>query len=249
MNKPAVVGVLGAAALAAAVFWSTQRYATEVAPASPERVAITKRDELSAATAAATAEESVDRQAASNSPPAAAPMMSAVDVDEYSEDPTKMFKADKAGNLILKERTRINVEKLSWLYTPEELQQKLAAIEQTLPPSAYRQLTDLMDRFKNYSLGAKQAYPPENSPATMEEVIAQHEGLQSLRRAHFGGDAAEAMFGREERLSRKLLDFMSLEQHKGLTLEEKAMKAQEMLQQSPELAALYDENRVVANQD
>lgn len=172
--------------------------------------------------------------------------MAIAEEDDRSEDPAKMFKADAAGNLMLSERARLNVEKVLWIYSPEEQQQKLAVMEQTLPPSAYRQLTDLLERYKNFTLAAKQTYPPDAPPKTVEDAIAQHEGLSALRKAHFGAEAAEAMFGREEKINRQLLEFMNLEKHEGLTMEEKAMKAQEMLSKSPELAAIYDQNRAEA---
>ena len=154
-----------------------------------------------------------------------------------------MFSADASGNLVLKERTRINVEKILWIYSPEEQKQKLAVMEQTLPPSAYRQLVELMDRYQTFTVAAKQAYSPDVAPPTVEDAIAQHEGLIALRKAHLGAEAAEAMFGREERLSHQLLAFMDLEKHEGLTMDEKVIKAQEMLSKSPELAAAYEKNR------
>jgi len=163
--------------------------------------------------------------------------------DEHSEEPAKMFRADAAGNLVLQERTRLNVEKLAALYTPEERQQRLAVIEQTLPPSAYRQLTDLLEQYDNFSRASRQAFPPGRAPATVEEAIEQHERLHALRVAHFGAEATEAMYGKEEAIGRRLLDFMALEKHEGLTMEEKAMKAQEMLLRSPELAEAYEKNR------
>lgn len=122
-------------------------------------------------------------------------------------------------------------------------QQRLAAIEATLPPSAYRQLVDLMQRHQNFTLAAKQAYRPDVAPATIEDIAAQQEGLHALRVAHFGEETAEALYGREERISRKLLEFMALEKHEGLTMDEKARKAQEMLSNSPELAEAYEGNR------
>jgi len=166
--------------------------------------------------------------------------------DDPTEDPAKMFKADATGNLVLAERTRLNVEKVLWLYTPSEQQQKLAVMEQSLPPTAFRQLTDLLERYKNFIAAAKQSYQPDKAPATVEEAIAQNEGLSALRKSHFGEEAAEAMFGREERMNRQLLEFMRLEKQEGMTMEEKAERAQEMLKQSPELQAAYEQNRTTA---
>jgi hypothetical protein len=163
--------------------------------------------------------------------------------DDSSEDPKKMFQADAAGNLVLKERTRHNLEKMLWIYSPDEQRERLAVIERTLPASAYRQLTEMMDRYQTMTLAAKQSYPPDTAPATVADAIAQHEGISALRRAHLGAEVAEAMFGREERLNRQLLEFMDLEKHEGLTMDEKAIKAQEMLLKSPELSAAYEQNR------
>ncbi len=163
--------------------------------------------------------------------------------DDNSEDPAKMFRADAAGNLLLGERTRLNIEKISVLYTPEEQQERLAVIERTLPASAYRQLTDLLERYDNLMRDLKQALPPGREASTVEEAITQHESLHALRVAHFGADVAEALYGQEERIGRQLLDFMALERHEGLTMEERAMRAQEMLLRSPELLAAYENNR------
>jgi hypothetical protein len=159
--------------------------------------------------------------------------------DIYSEDPAKMFKADAAGNLVLSERTRLNIEKLTALYTPEELSQRMAIIEATLPANAYSQLVDFVDRYKNFMAALRQALPPGRALTSVEEARIQHEELHRLRVTYFGEEATEAMFGREERLNRQLLELMDLEQHAGLTMEEKAMKAQELLLRSPELAATY----------
>ena len=57
------------------------------------------------------------------------------------------------------------------------------------------------------------------------------------------------MYGHQEKIDRQLLDFMSLEKHEGLTMEEKAMKAQELYLKAPELAAAYEQNRSAANSE
>jgi hypothetical protein len=240
VNKPVIFG--GAAVVIAAVasLWLLKDGESERSPT------LSSQNPVSAPVAQAPT-VATPTVADETQQPAPAPFVAAVpssaDEDDNSEDPTKMFKADAAGNLALAERTRINVEKMLWIYSPEEQRQRLAVIEQTLPAGAYRQLVDLMDRYQNFTIAAKQTYPPDVSPATVEDAITQYEGLSALRKAHFGTEAAEAMFGREEKINRQLLEFMNLEKHEGMTMEEKAMKAQEMLSKSPELAAIYDQNR------
>jgi hypothetical protein len=239
-----VVAVLLALAIVGVtMFWSREQTRLDdgavrtSAAQLPATTAITpENDAAPAATSEATPNEPA--------PPAAnAASSDQSSQDEYSEDPAKMFKADAAGNLVVQERTRLNVEKLSALYTPAERQQRLATIEQTLPASAYRQLTDLLERYENFSRASRQTFPPGQAPTTVEEAVEQHEGLHALRVAHFGAEATEAMYGKEEAIGRRLLDFMALEKHEGLTMEEKAMKAQEMLMRSPELAEAYEKNR------
>jgi hypothetical protein len=240
MNKPIILGISAAITLTAACLWLLQDTKIDF-PAEQPAAALAPTAEAPELPA-----KNPTRDLAAQHPSiqdvARAAMVDVADSDDASEEPARMFKADAAGNLILGEQTRVNVEKVLWLYTREEQQQKLAAVEQALPPTAYRQLTDLMDRYTNLISAAKQTYPPDTAPITVEDAITQHEGLSALRKAHLGTNAAEAMFGREERMNRQLLDFMSLEKHEGLTMEEKAMKAQEMLSKSPELAAAYGKN-------
>ncbi len=163
--------------------------------------------------------------------------------ESESEDLDKMFKADASGNLKLSARARLNIEKLYALSTPEELQTKLAVIATTLSPAAHRQLLDLVDRYKIYAAAAKQAYTPGVAPATEEDALAELDGLHSLRVAHFGAEAAQAFYGDEEKLNRQLVELMRLEKDQSMTMEEKAEKAQQLIQSKPELAAAYDPDR------
>lgn len=155
--------------------------------------------------------------------------------NDISEDPRTMFRADAAGNLVVQERTRLNIEKMSALYSPAETRERMAIIESTLPPTAYRQLTDLMQRYDTFMVDMKQTYRPDATPSTVEEVAAQQEGLHAMRIAHFGEADARAMYGKEEQTNRKLLEFMALQKDDALTLDERVHRAQEMLSNSPEL--------------
>jgi len=242
MNKPVVFGAAAVAIIAAIGVWLLQGDA----PPSQEQIST---GQVSAPAAATQPSNEMSPAAAAQSQEqiSLAPLAKVEEEDEYSEDPVKMFSADASGNLVLKERTRINVEKMLWIYSPEEQKQRLAVIEQGLPPSAYRQLVDLMERYQTMTTAVKQTYPPNVAPSTVEEAIAQHEGLSALRKSHLGASAMEAMFGQEEKINRQLLDFMNLEKHEGLTMEEKTQKAQELLSRSPELAAAYETNRTAPN--
>ncbi|MDX9816569.1 MAG: hypothetical protein RBT06_06490 [Smithellaceae bacterium] len=83
-----------------------------------------------------------------------------------------MFQVDEHGNLLLNENTRLNVEKLYALNTPEELDEKFQKLSEVLPDTAHRQVVHLADYFDKYMRDSKQIYPPDEEVETVEEAIA-----------------------------------------------------------------------------
>ena len=154
-----------------------------------------------------------------------------------------MFQADERGNLVLNETTRINIEKLHALNTPEKLAEKMQKLSTVLPAAAHRQVANLVDYFDKYTRDIQEIYPPDVAPETLEDVLVQLKGMHDLRLMHFGADVATAFFADEEKLSLQLVYLMAIEKDKSLSLDEKAQRAQELLQKSPELAATYDPDR------
>lgn len=159
------------------------------------------------------------------------------------EEIYNMFQADGQGNLVLNQTTRINIEKLYALNTPEELAEKMQKLSTVLPDTAQRQVANLVDYFDKYIRDIKQIYPPDVEPETVDDALPQLKGLHDLRLMHFGADVANAFFADEEKLSLQLLYLMSIEKDKDLSLDEKVQRAQQLLQTNPELAALYDPDR------
>lgn len=154
-----------------------------------------------------------------------------------------MFQADEHGNLVLNETTRINIEKLYALNTPEELAEKMRKLATVLPDNAHRQVANLVDYFDKYTRDVKEIYPPDVEIETVEEIIVQLKGMHDLRQMHFGADVARAFYADEEKMSLQLIYLMAIEKDKSLSLDEKAQRAQYLLQNSPELAAAYDPDR------
>ena len=52
--------------------------------------------------------------------------------------------------------------------------------------------------------------------------------MHALRVAHFGPLVARALYGEEEAVSRQLVELMRLEKDQSLTMEEKAVRAQQL---------------------
>lgn len=164
-------------------------------------------------------------------------------VTEIEDEIYTMFDVDKRGNLVLNEDTRLNIEKLTALNTPEELREKLRKFSVVLPREAYRQLVYVIECFNEYMIASKKAYPPETEVDTLEEALDELDGLHALRVKYFGSRVAEVFFGKEEKLNRQLLGLMSVDADENLTMEEKAHKAQQLIESSPELSAVNDPNR------
>ncbi len=154
-----------------------------------------------------------------------------------------MFQADPQGNLVLGETTRLNIEKLYALNTPEELADKMQKLSKVLPETAHRQVGNLVDYFEKYTRNVKEIYPPDTEPTTMEDVLDRFKGMHDLRLMHFGADVTSAFYAEEEKQALQLLYLMAIEKDQSLSLDAKAQRAQQLLQTNPELAAAYDPDR------
>ena len=143
-------------------------------------------------------------------------------------DAKNPFRVDASGKLVLDEQTRLNIEALFAETDRAALPEAQQNITSKLPPAAAAEAAALLERYDNYSKAQRQAYPPGIAPATEEAALAELEGLHALRVAHFGPEAAKAFYGSEEQLTRSLIDLMRVEKDQGLTMEEKAERAQRL---------------------
>ncbi len=159
-----------------------------------------------------------------------------------TSDPSGTFRIDSGGKLIIDEQTRLAMEALFARTDPAYLLEVQEDITQQLPSAAATQASALLDRYHNYSKAQRQAYPPGAAPATGEAALAELDGLHALRVAHFGADIAQALYGEEEALTRSLIELMRLEKDQGLTLEEKAARAQQLYDTLPELSRVRQAN-------
>jgi lipase chaperone LimK len=153
------------------------------------------------------------------------------------------FHVDAAGNLVLNEQTRLNIEALVAQIEPREWDAAIREQIEHLPPAAARLAQDLIDRFVNYQQAQKQAYPPGDVPATLEDAVIQLEGLHALREAHFGPEVARAFYGNEEIIAREMIEVMRIENDQSLTPEEKAERARALRERLPGVSAIDKSNR------
>jgi Proteobacterial lipase chaperone protein len=156
----------------------------------------------------------------------ATPGEAATEYNAEQDDGQVAFKADASGRIVLNEKTRLDLERLHALYTPPERERKMTEIAATLPPEAAQKLYQLMEQYQNYMAALHQVFPPDREMTSVEQGVAQIDGMHGLRVQYFGEPATAAMFGAEEKLQRELYQQMENEKDPSLTLEEKAERAQ-----------------------
>ena len=140
----------------------------------------------------------------------------------------KTFRVNASGRLVLDEQARLNMEALFARTERVQLAEAKQQAIEPLPAAASAQAAELLEHYDNYRQAQRQAYPPGVAPATEEAALAELDGLHALRVAHFGPVVARALYGEEEAESRQLVELMRLEKDQSLTLEEKAVRAQQL---------------------
>ena len=140
----------------------------------------------------------------------------------------KTFRVNASGRLVLDEQARLNMEALFARTERAQLTEAKQQAIEPLPAAASAQAAELLEHYDNYQQAQRQAYPPGVAPATEEAALAELDGLHALRVAHFGPVVARSLYGEEEAESRQLVELMRLEKDQSLTLEEKAVRAQQL---------------------
>lgn len=153
------------------------------------------------------------------------------------------FRVDDAGRLIVNEQTRLNIEALIARSDPAELHEAVREQTEHLPPDAGREATELVEKALNYQQAQRQSYPPDYTPLTAEDSIRQLEGLHALRESFFGSEVAQHFYGREELISREMIELMRIENDPSLSADEKQRRSDALRERLPEVATLERRNR------
>jgi lipase chaperone LimK len=138
----------------------------------------------------------------------------------------KTFAVDASGRLVRNEQTRLDVEALVALTPPEQLRAAAQAQVQGLPAAAAAEALDLVERYNAYQAAQKLSFPPGDAPLVPQEALAELDGLHALRVSYFGREGAQSLFGQEEATARQLLEWMRDDTTPGLSMEQRAMRAQ-----------------------
>lgn len=140
-----------------------------------------------------------------------------------------VFAADSRGKLVLNADTHANLEKLLFEEDPLTLAANVDKAAKALPPQAAAELKVLSGKFQQYAKAQTHTIPPETAPETEPERLKLLDSLHTLRVSYLGAEAAQAMFGEEEAMTRKLIGLMAAQDDPNLTPEQKAERAQEMM--------------------
>ena len=142
-----------------------------------------------------------------------------------------VFAADSRGKLVLNADTHATLEKLLLEENPAAMLANPEKASTSLPPQAAAELKVLAGQFQQYTQALTHTIPPETAPETEPEQLKMLDSLHSLRATYLGAETAQAMFGAEEALTRKLIGLMAAQNDPNLTPEQKAERAQEAMSQ------------------
>lgn len=140
-----------------------------------------------------------------------------------------LFAANSRGKLILNAATHANMEKLLLEENPKTMGANLDQASRNLPPQARAELKVLVGQFQQYTKALPHTIPPDNAPETEQERLELLDSLHTLRVSYLGPEATQAMFGEEEATTRQLIGLMAAQNDPGLSSQQKADRAQDIL--------------------
>jgi lipase chaperone LimK len=166
-----------------------------------------------------------------------------VQPDDVPHENNAAFRTDAAGELVVDEQTRLNMEALIAQTEAGELYREVREQTEHLPPTAARDAEELVQKFVQYQHAQRQTYPPRDAPVSEDEAIRELEALHALRQTHFGAEVAAQLYGHEERIAREMIEVMRIENDQSLTPAEKLARAQAIREHLPGVAAIEKRNR------
>ncbi len=124
-------------------------------------------------------------------------------VDKNGEN-VYMILVDANGRLVVNDKTRLAIERMHALCTPDELKEKLSV----LPPDAQREVINLVDYYDKYTKDVAQSFASRERPGTIDEALSGLQELHNQRVMYFGNEVARAMFEKEEAANREMLELV-----------------------------------------
>ena len=106
------------------------------------------------------------------------------------------------------------------------LAHKARRVASALPPALQDQAAELAERYGRYDQARRMAVSPDQAPTSVAQMQAQFETLQALQREHFGPQVSRQLFGEDDAVTARLLQYMAEDADGSASLEDKAARAQ-----------------------
>lgn len=173
--------------------------------------------------------------ASATTPAAATPAWPPLGPDKVRFEMTEPFRTTDTGALVLDARTRVSLDE--WLLLGTDSATDAQGALDALPEPARSQAQQLLEHYRSYQLDVRQQIDPAQAPDSLDELTTQFELLRRLRRLHLGDPAARSLFDEEERITQALIKLiLAQDQTQGMSLQERAEKAQQAWMQQHQRA-------------
>jgi hypothetical protein len=145
--------------------------------------------------------------------------------DAATLDVTQRFKSQD-GQLVIDAGTLRTLEQVLVFRDTQTLAQKARSVATALPPALQAQAAELAERYGRYDQARRMAVSPDQAPTSVAQMQAQFDTLQALQREHFGPQVAQQLFGDDDAVTARLLQYMAEDTDASASLEDKAARAQ-----------------------
>ena len=146
-------------------------------------------------------------------------------MDPARLDVTQRFKA-RDGRLVIDASTLRTLEQVLIFQDGQGAGQKAREVAHNLPPELRTQAAELAERYAQFDQARRMAVSPDQAPASLAQMQSQFDAVQALQREHFGQDVAQQLFGEDDAVTARLLQFMAEDTDPTASLQDKAMRAQ-----------------------
>ncbi|HET7794663.1 MAG TPA: lipase secretion chaperone [Rhizobacter sp.] len=152
-------------------------------------------------------------------------------------DAARLFQLGFGGGLVVDADTRASIEALVNALPPEPSAQDLERLERTLraglPKEEAEKAYKLVNGYRSYTREVQREMMPLGIPQTREQAAAFFDQMDSVKRRHFDGATAQALFGDDDRYARLSMEASFVQMDGALSPDQKRQAIEALRAQLP----------------
>ncbi|MEY4563098.1 MAG: hypothetical protein RLZZ618_2375 [Pseudomonadota bacterium] len=152
-------------------------------------------------------------------------------------DAALLFDLSYGGGLVVDRATRSSIEALINNMPENPSADDIARLERALregmPREEAEKALKLFKDYRAYTQEIQREMLPKGIPTTLQEANLFFDQMEAVKRRHFDGPTAEALFGQQDEHARLTMEAMFVQQDANLTPEQKTQRLDELRAKLP----------------